>query len=193
HRVLAAPRPLGGAAVDGEAVVRRGVLLRRTEGEAEVVLGAGAVQARRPRLAVDEDHVVALAVPVVHLPLEDVDVQVAADVLAVAVDVEDRVVPLAGQVRARPRAREAHARAARPRVAVAIVGARVAVLARRAGRAVDAVPPGMEAADLRVDRAELLVVDVEEEEPLPLALVLDLEARAVLERHREPAVEAPAV
>jgi hypothetical protein len=45
----------------------------------------------------------------------------------------------------------------------------------------------------RIDRPVLLPVDVEEEEPLVRALVLDLEARPGRERHREPAVEAPAV
>src|SRR4030095_16924595 len=85
HRVLAAPRPVLAAAVDGDSVVQRAVLLGRTEGGVEVVLCAGAMQAWRPahdarfarlalrviQLVVDEDHVVALALPIVELPPQE--------------------------------------------------------------------------------------------------------------------------
>src|SRR5262245_34600311 len=118
HRVLPAPRPCVGAAVHGDAVIRRRVFLRRAEGGVEVVLGAGAVQARRPGLAVDEDHVVALAIPVVYLALEDVDVEVAADVMAAPGDVENDVVALAGQIRPLPRSADTDASASRARRAV---------------------------------------------------------------------------
>src|SRR5581483_6760387 len=196
ERVLAAPRPRFGPAVHGQAVVRGAVLLLRAEGGAEVVLGPGAVEARRPGLAVDEDHVVALAVPVVHLALEDVDVQVAADVVPVAARVQDDVVALAGQVRTPPRAvgRERETRAGGTIRAVAVVLPPVAALARRPGGRVLPVPRRVEARVGGIDRGVLLVVDVEEEDALRRALVLDLEARAGRERHREPAVEpAPAL
>src|SRR5699024_4820135 len=48
----------------GQPVIRGAVTLTRTPRGVEVVLGSRAMQARRYRLAVDEDHVVALAVPV---------------------------------------------------------------------------------------------------------------------------------
>src|SRR5262249_52892989 len=140
HRVLAAPRPGAVAAVDGDSVVGRAVLLARAKGGAEVVLGPRTVQARRPGLAVDEDHVVALAVPVVHLALEDVDVEVAADVVAATARVENQVVALAGEVRMAPRTAERQARSDRAAVAIAVVAARIATLARRAGRCLDAIP-----------------------------------------------------
>src|SRR5262245_9975398 len=192
HRVLPAPRPRLGAAVHGDAVLRRRVLLRRAESGVEVVLGAGAVQPRGPGLAVDEDHVVALAVPVVHLALEYIDVEVAADVMAAAGDVENDVVARTGQIRLLPRSAEAVAGAGRARRAVAVVRPRVAVLARRSGGGVGAVPPGVEPTEVGVDRIVLLVIDVEEHDALVLALVLDLEARAVRERHRKPTVESAA-
>src|SRR3954470_1694174 len=61
-----------------DPAVRPGERLRRAPGVVEVVLGARAVEARRKRLAVDEDHVVALAVPVPRGRLaEVVDVEMA--------------------------------------------------------------------------------------------------------------------
>ena len=70
-----------------EAVIGPGVLARRARPAAEDLLRAGAVDRRRPRLAVDEHHVVALAVPA------------AGDV----VDLEQQTRPSAP--RRRPRAR----------------------------------------------------------------------------------------
>src|ERR1700737_2803879 len=48
----------------GQAVIGSGVALGRAPGGVEVVLGPGPMQRRREALAVDKDHVVALAVPV---------------------------------------------------------------------------------------------------------------------------------
>src|SRR3954447_16585907 len=68
------------AARERDPVVRRAVALRRAPGGVDVVLGAGAVQGRRPLVAVDEDHVVALAVPVPFSGAAEVlDVEHAAD------------------------------------------------------------------------------------------------------------------
>ena len=54
------------------------------------------MQRRRPLLAVDEDHVVSLPVPVPLLRLAEVaHVQDAADVVTASLGFQDRVVPLA--------------------------------------------------------------------------------------------------
>src|SRR5215213_648700 len=84
------------ASAQGDAVVRSGVFLLRAPGGVEVVFGAGAVQGRRPLLAVDEDHVVSLPVPVPLLCLAEVaHVQDAADVVTASLGFQDRVVALA--------------------------------------------------------------------------------------------------
>jgi len=67
-------------APEGDAVVGRGVFLLRA-----VVFGTCPVQGRRPIFAIYEDHVVTFSVPVPQVgPAEVVDVQHAADVVAVA-------------------------------------------------------------------------------------------------------------
>ncbi len=96
-RVLAAPRPVVRALVEDQPMIRRAVFLLRTEGRIEVVFRAGAVQTG-PGRAVDEDHVVAFAVPVVGLAREAVDVHVAADVVAAPFRLQDDVIVLAGDV-----------------------------------------------------------------------------------------------
>lgn len=53
----------------------------------------------RPRLAIDKDHVVAFAIPIIRLSLEAIDAQHAPHVDAVARRVEDRVVSRSIQVR----------------------------------------------------------------------------------------------
>jgi hypothetical protein len=153
-------------------VVGGAELLLRAERRVEVVLGAGSVQAWGPGLVVDEDHVVALAVPVVELALEDVDVEVAAHVVAASPGVEDHVVALAREVRLLPGAAHREAGAHGPLLAQAVVLAPVALLAPRARRDGRAVPPGVEARQLRIDRRVRLVVDVVEEDAQALALVL---------------------
>src|SRR5262249_41502500 len=62
-----------------EARIRPGILLRRARAAAEDLLGAGAVDRRRPGLAVDENHVIALAVPAAG---DIVDLQQQADHLS---------------------------------------------------------------------------------------------------------------
>src|SRR5947199_2097951 len=66
----------------GDAVIRRVVALGRAPGGVEVVLGARAVERWRPLLAIDEDHVITLAVPI---PLRSVakvvNVEHATDVM----------------------------------------------------------------------------------------------------------------
>src|SRR5437763_612658 len=73
-------------------------LQQRPEGGAEVVFGSGAVEARRPGLAVDDEHVVAFPIPVVALALEAVDIEIAADEDARALGFEDQIVVLVRQV-----------------------------------------------------------------------------------------------
>src|SRR6185437_9689462 len=77
----------------GDAVIRRMVGLCRAPCSVEIVLGTGAVEGRRPRLAVDEDHVITLAVPV---PLggvaKVVNVEHATDVMPAAGRLQDGVV-----------------------------------------------------------------------------------------------------
>ncbi|MNW65606.1 hypothetical protein D3C74_440020 [compost metagenome] len=80
-------------------MIRRAYLLLRAPGRIEVILRSRSVQGRRPRLAVDKDHVVAFAVPV---PLpglpQVVDVQIAADVMAFALSLQEDVVAVPGRV-----------------------------------------------------------------------------------------------
>ena len=104
HRILPAPRPRGVSAVDGDAMKGRGVFLRWTERRVEIVLCAGSVKSWGPGLVVDEDHVVPFAVPIVDLPIEDVDIEHAADILSLAANVEDRVILFGRQIRLDPRA-----------------------------------------------------------------------------------------
>ena len=133
----------------------------------EVVLGPGAVERRRPALAVDEEHVVALAVP--HRA-RAVDVVVDAHVVALALDVGDQVVAVAGRVLP---LRAEH----RPLVLA---------LGRRLGERV--VVAGVEAPEVRGQARHLLVVDVVVEGVHLLGrVVLDLDARPARERHREVA------
>ena len=80
-----------------EAGVRTRVLRRRPRAAAEDLLGAGAVDRRRPRVAVDEHHVVALAVPA--RPLQVLDLEDQADHPAGAGRVERDVVLRAVEVR----------------------------------------------------------------------------------------------
>ena len=119
------------------------------------------------RLAVDEEHVVALAVP--H-DRRVVDVVVDAHVVALARDVGEEVVALAGRVlRLRPEHRPL-------------------VLAVRGGFGQAVVVPGVEAAQVGGKRGELGVVDVVVEGvDRLLGVVLDLDARALREGHREVA------
>ena len=157
-------RPGGDAPVPEVGVLEERV---RRPRRVEVVLGAGAVERRRPLLAVDEEHVVALAVP--H-GAGVVDVVVHADVVPLAHDVGDQVVAVAGGVLAL---------LPEHRPLVLAVG-------QRLGERV--VVPGVEAAEVRGQARELGVVHVVVEgvDRLP-GVVLDLDPRPVGERHREVA------
>ena len=131
------------------------------------------MQRRRERLAIHEDHVVALAVPVevVQSGLAKVlDVQVAADVVPLAGGLEHQVVALAIEIGAA----ELELVVGHP-----LVGDPV-------GRVLT-TPLRVEAPLPRVHLGDL-VVDVVVEEHVLGALAGDLEARALV-RHREPAVE----
>src|SRR4051794_29261768 len=110
----------------------------------EIVLGAGAVQAGRKRLAVNEDHVVALAVPVPLLgDAQVMIVHVAADVVAAPARFEDDVVAGAADIFAAE--------------LVFLVGH---ALVRHAVGGVLAAPLGMEVAQVGGQGIVLLVVDV---------------------------------
>src|SRR5262249_46750122 len=77
----------------GDAVIRGVVGLGGAPGGVEIVLGSGAVQRGRPALAVDENHVIALAVPVPLVGVAKVmDVEHAPDIVAVTGRLQDRVV-----------------------------------------------------------------------------------------------------
>ena len=163
-------RPRGDAPVPVVGVLEERV--RRPRG-VEVVLGARAVERRRPLLPVDEEHVVALAVP--H-DAGVVDVVVDADVVPLARDVGDQVVAVAGRVLAL---------LAQHRPLVLAVGERLGELV---------VVPGVEAAEVGGQRSELGVVHVVVEgvDRLP-GVVLDLDPRPSGERHREVAHHRPSL
>src|SRR5690606_4226044 len=91
---LATPAPIRRALTQNNAVIGRLVFLARPIGGVEIILCARAMNAG-PGCAVDEDHVVAFAVPVVCLPREAVDVHVAADIMAAPAGFEDDVIVLA--------------------------------------------------------------------------------------------------
>ncbi len=148
-------------------MVRGAVWLGRAPGCVEVVFGARAVQSRRPGLAVDEDHVVAFAVPVEGVEqagrigpqrvwhdrpgqlsgpvarAQVVDVQVAADVVTGTFRFEDDIVARAVRIRA-------------AKGPVRIVQVRVGNALRR----ILTAPLGMETAQVVVDLVVQLIVDV---------------------------------
>ena len=89
----------------GQSKERRVEFFGGSPGGVEIVLGARAVQGRRPALAlvvvVDEDHLVAFAVPVmlVHFAVaQGMDIEVAADELALAFGFQDQVVAFVAEI-----------------------------------------------------------------------------------------------
>src|SRR5918997_1180389 len=151
------------AARKGDAVIWRVVGLGRAPRGVEVVLGAGAVEGGWPLVAVNENHVIALAVPV---PLggiaEVVDVEHATDVMAAAGRVQDGVVGFPVEIRSGEQE----------------LGVALRCLRRsRAGTA--AAPLGVEASNAVFELVELLVVEVVvEEHPLVSQLAGDLQPGA---------------
>src|SRR5918911_5096744 len=78
-----------------DPMVQRRVLLLGTPSSIEVILGAGAVEGRRPLLPINENHVVPLPVPVPLVRITQVvHVQNATDVVPLAFGFEDGVVAL---------------------------------------------------------------------------------------------------
>ena len=168
-----ATRPVWSAGEDHTVLWSR-IDLCRAPGRIEVVFGAGSVQPWRPGLAVDEDHIVAFAIPV---PLvgqpQVVDVQVAAYVVTGALGVKEQIVAFS-------------------------IGVLVAELERLVGEPgfVDTVtgvfpaPAGVETQEVVRQGAVGLVVDIVVEPNSFRVLVDHLEPRAPSERHGEEAVQS---
>src|SRR5215210_1455463 len=167
-------------AAQGDAVVRRGVLLLRAPGCVEVVFGTRPVKGRRPSFTIYKDHVVPLPVPVPLIRLaEVVDVEHAADVVAASLGFQDRVVAATG-------AGDILSTEEELLVALALFCDAV--------RGVLPAPLGVKATEAILEVVELFVIHVVVEQYLlVLELALDLYPGTLGERHVEKAVEGLAV
>ena len=158
-------------------MIRGAHLLLRTPCRVEIILHARSVQGRRPRLPIDENHVVAFAVPVPFPRIAQVvDIEVAADVMALTDRVQNDIVAAAGRILA----------------AEFVVGVIHPVVRYPVGR-IFPVPLGMESQLLLRQLIVGFVIHIEIKFDWMLRLALNRNAGSIRIRHTEEAVECLSV